>query len=65
MGMRLFYVTVFGFFGGRVWWQVGVVLLCFLRGVWEKWDFWCGDLMVKLWWIAWFLWTADTTLCGH
>jgi hypothetical protein len=61
MGIALFYATDFQvlFLGWR--W---VVLLGFSRGFWEKRVFWCGVLMVNLWWNAWLLWTEDTTLRG-
>jgi hypothetical protein len=39
------------FSGGSLGWGQ-VVLRGFLRGVLEKAGFWCGDLLVSLWWIA-------------
>jgi hypothetical protein len=65
MGMGLFYVTVFRFF---FWREFGTEMgdfAAFLRGGWEKRVFWCGDLLVSLWWIASLSREKDASFLGR
>jgi hypothetical protein len=44
----LFYRKKYGRGGGKFL----AVFLLFSRGFWEKWVFWRGVLLVRLWWLA-------------